>query len=149
MGFLRTGLTLTVAVTAMAPIPALSAVAANPVSSRVPATVAAPAPIRLAQAAAAGAVISIPIPGAATVDVSNARYTCADGQTVSVDYYNAGTTSLAVIALKDETVVAALVIAASGAKYEGGQFTWWTKGPEADLYDVTKGDTAVHCVPAA
>ncbi len=80
--------------------------------------------------------------------MTTARYACADGQAIGVDYYNAGSTSLAVLHFTSETVVAANVIAASGAKYEGDQFTWWTRGPEADLYDVTKGDTPVHCVPA-
>ena len=34
------------------------------------------------------------------------------------------------------------VLSASGARYAGRQYTWWTKGNSADFYDLTKGEDA-------
>ncbi len=57
-------------------------------------------------------------------------------------YVNAGDNSLAVLTLGDRTVVAVTVLSASGAKYAGQNYVWWTKGDNADLYDLTKGEDA-------
>jgi heat shock protein HslJ len=69
-------------------------------------------------------------------------YLCDGDLRLAAEYINAGSTSLAVLSIGEETVVAANVLAASGAKYAGGQYEWWTKGDEATLYDLTKGENA-------
>lgn len=33
-------------------------------------------------------------------------------------------------------------LAASGVRYQAERFVWWTKGPDGDLYDQTRGDAA-------
>ena len=39
------------------------------------------------------------------------------------------------------------VIAASGARYSGGQYIWWVKGNQADLVDFRNGgmEAVVTC----
>ena len=75
------------------------------------------------------------------------NYQCDADQRISVEYINVGANSLAVVRIGEETVIAANVMAASGAKYAGGHFEWWTKGDEATLYDLTRGENApgVNC----
>ncbi|MGV6875169.1 META domain-containing protein [Pseudochelatococcus sp. B33] len=91
------------------------------------------------------ATITIEVPHALKVDRSRLTYDCA-GTPVEVEYFNAGGTSLATLSLRGEFVVAANVIAASGARYAGERLIWWTKGDKADLYDLTKSeDTPVSC----
>ncbi len=70
------------------------------------------------------------------------NYQCDDELRIVVEYINVGDNSLAVIRRGEETFIASNVIAASGAKYAGGHFEWWTKGDEATLYDLTKGENA-------
>ncbi|HEV7248355.1 MAG TPA: META domain-containing protein [Shinella sp.] len=70
------------------------------------------------------------------------NYQCDAEQRVVVEYINVGANSLAVLRVDEETVIAANVMAASGAKYAGGRYEWWTKGDEATLYDLTRGENA-------
>ncbi|OYR20275.1 MliC family protein [Brucella thiophenivorans] len=62
-------------------------------------------------------------------------YKCGD-QNVSATYYNAGDNSLVELEMENNTVIAANVLSGSGAKYAGGIYVWWTKGPTADLYNL-------------
>lgn len=87
-----------------------------------------------------GATITIPVPTAQSVDSTQATYACTDDAVVKVEYFNAGAVSLATLSMKDEFVVVANVISGSGARYAGDRFIWWTKGDEASLYDLTKGE---------
>jgi membrane-bound inhibitor of C-type lysozyme len=78
---------------------------------------------------------------------TNARqtstYTCANGKTLRVSYWNAANgQSFALVPVKGEALLFVNTIAASGAKYQADRFTWWTKGPRADLYDATAGENA-------
>lgn len=59
-----------------------------------------------------------------------------------VEYINAAPNFLALVPLEEGTLVLASVIAASGARYASGKWVWWTKGANADLYDVTAGEGA-------
>lgn len=83
---------------------------------------------------------------AGPIERNAVRYDCG-GMAVDAEYVNAGAISLVTLTMGQEVVVAANVIAASGAKYMGGQYTWWTKGDRATLYDATKGedDKGVAC----
>ena len=60
-------------------------------------------------------------------------YECDADQRVVAEYINAGANSLAVLKIGEETIIAANVMAGSGAKYAGGRYEWWTKGDEATL----------------
>lgn len=106
-------------------------------------------PRRLAACAAALAVLGAGLAAsltaqAATLDVREIqtqsrhtfRYTCADGKTFKVTYIN-GTNgqSFALVPVAGRNLLFVGVIAASGVKYVADRYTWWTKGPGADLYD--------------
>jgi membrane-bound inhibitor of C-type lysozyme len=70
-------------------------------------------------------------------------YTCANGKTFKVTYLNATNgQSFALVPVKGRNLLFVETIAASGAKYQADRYTWWTKGPGADLYDATAGDDA-------
>ncbi|NUS71680.1 MAG: META domain-containing protein [Ensifer adhaerens] len=101
-------------------------------------------------AASEGADVTIRIPGADAVDRQSVRYDCG-GKAIEAEYINAGPVSLVTFTIDGTFVVASNVIAASGAKYAGGQYVWWTKGEEATLYDATKGeeDQGTACKPAS
>ena len=89
----------------------------------------------------AEAEITIPLPLDTAVDRNLIDYDCGD-LSINVEYINAGPVSLAVFAYEGEPVVASNVLAASGARYAGGRFIWWTKGADATLYDLTLGEDA-------
>lgn len=84
------------------------------------------------------AKVTLTIPGAAGVDRQIIHYDCG-GRPVSADYINAGATSLALLSIGGDFVVASNVVSGSGAKYMGGHYVWWTKGDAATLIDVMKG----------
>ena len=100
-------------------------------------------------ATAFATTITFDVPGSEAPTQATAAYDCA-GRKVSATYINAGANALAILHLGGETVVTVNVLSGSGARYAGQQYIWWTKGTEADLYDLTKGDDAagVLCTPA-
>lgn len=53
------------------------------------------------------------------------RYSCADGTTVEASY---PTTDTAQIVVAGKTVDMKIAMSASGARYVGGGWQWWTKG---------------------
>ncbi|WP_142779425.1 MliC family protein [Agrobacterium sp. T29] len=92
----------------------------------------------------------IPLPNGTTVEKVETVYQCAADKVEAV-YFNAGEISLVRLGLKDGVTVAANVISGSGAKYQGGIYVWWSKGEEADLYDLMADPEMkkpVHCVEA-
>ena len=92
----------------------------------------------------------IPLPNDTTVEKVETVYQCATDKVEAV-YFNAGEISLVRLGLKDGVTVAANVISGSGAKYQGGIYVWWSKGEEADLYDLMADPEMkqpVHCVEA-
>ncbi|MCR4266377.1 MliC family protein [Nitratireductor sp. ZSWI3] len=89
--------------------------------------------------AANAETVAIDLPG--TLERTEVAYRCADSE-IAATYYNAGSNALAVLRFGEQTLVMANVLAASGAKYAGGQYVWWTKGDTADLYDMMKGEDA-------
>jgi membrane-bound inhibitor of C-type lysozyme len=100
------------------------------------------AQIAIGSAAAQNSTIAIPLPGGQKVERMKVAYSCNGGLKVQAEYFNAQPIALATIAFKKDFVVLANVMAGSGARYAGGQYIWWTKGDNADLYDVTKGENA-------
>ncbi len=92
----------------------------------------------------------IPLPKGTAVEKVETIYQCAADRVEAV-YFNAGDVSLVRLGLKDGVTVAANVISGSGAKYQGGVHVWWSKGDEADLYDLMADPDMkkpVHCVEA-
>lgn len=92
----------------------------------------------------------IPLPKDAAVEKVETVYQCAADK-VEATYFNAGEISLVRLGLKDGVTVAANVMSGSGAKYQGGIYVWWSKGEEADLYDLMADPEMkqpVHCVEA-
>lgn len=80
--------------------------------------------------------LSIPVTGSTTINSNVMAYGCTDDRAVSATYINAGDVSLAVLDIAGTTVVASNVVAANGARYAGGRYVWWSRGEEADLFDL-------------
>ncbi|QBQ98108.1 MliC family protein [Paraburkholderia pallida] len=100
--------------------------------------------------AVAGVSLTVSPAQAASLDVREIqtqsrhtfRYTCAAGKTFKVTYIN-GTNgqSFALVPVEGRNLLFVGVIAASGVRYVADRYTWWTKGPGADLYDATNEDS--------
>lgn len=91
---------------------------------------------------AAATEITLSLPGDAPVEREIMAYDCGKGGMLSVEYINANGVSLALFTYGGEPVVASNVIAASGARYAGGRYVWWSKGRDGALYDLTLGEDA-------
>lgn len=89
-----------------------------------------------AKAAEVSITLSIPVTGSTTVNSNVMAYSCTDDRAVTATYINAGEVSLAVLDIAETTVVTSNVVAASGARYVGDRYVWWTRGEEADLFDL-------------
>lgn len=61
---------------------------------------------------------------------------------LTVEYVNAHPIFLALVPVADESLIFVNVISASGARYASGQYVWWTRGSEAQLYDETADEDA-------
>jgi membrane-bound inhibitor of C-type lysozyme len=76
------------------------------------------------------------------------KYTCATGKIFNVTYLSATNgQSFAIVPVKGHLMLFVNTLAGSGAKYQAGSYTWWTKGPHADLYDAMAGPDASPVVP--
>ncbi|EJF87138.1 MliC family protein [Bartonella rattimassiliensis] len=60
----------------------------------------------------------------------------ANKERIEATYHNADNISLVSFKWKGDRIIAANVIAASGAKYVGEQYIWWEKNKEVTLYDL-------------
>jgi membrane-bound inhibitor of C-type lysozyme len=71
-------------------------------------------------------------------------YQCADQkQPVRVSYWHAGNgQSFALVPVNGQRLLFVDTVSASGAKYQAGRYTWWTKGRDANLYDEIAGEQA-------
>ena len=122
-----------------APAPAVPAVVVGPATPE-------PEPPPL-PAATSGIVINLGATG--DFERKTVKYGCqGDVESIAVDYINAAPNYLALIPLEGSTLVFNTVLAASGAKYAAGKYIWWSKGTDADLYDLTQGPNAkpvLHC----
>lgn len=99
-------------------------------------------PLFLASQAAAFE-FSVQIPTIADTQVERlaVTYDCST-TTLDVEYINADPISLVVFAYDGKPLLGSNLLSASGARYAGGQFIWWSKGRNASLYDLTKGEDA-------
>lgn len=127
-----------------------AAPAPTPAASTVPTIVVAPAspePEPSLPAATSSLVINLGVTG--DFERKTVKYGCqGDVESIAIDYINAAPNYLALIPLEGSTLVFNTVLAASGAKYAAGKYVWWSKGTDADLYDLTQGPNAkpvLHC----
>ena len=85
----------------------------------------------------------LPPPDIRTAHRVTQKYTCATGRILQVTYLNATNgQSFAVLPVKGTQMLFVSVMSGSGAKYQAGSYTWWTKGPQATLYDAILGEDA-------
>lgn len=89
---------------------------------------------------------------AASAQVSGTRYLCEDGSAVEAVYPDVNS---ARIRYKGQSIEMKLAVSASGARYTGGGWQWWTKGlTEGYLTPLPPGEeiaptTGITCtVPA-
>ncbi|MBX4335979.1 MliC family protein [Bartonella raoultii] len=91
----------------------------------------------LGNALAASLIIEVPDNPEPTTET--VIYQCDTGinkERVEATYHNADNISLVDFKWKGDRIIAANVIAASGAKYVGEQYIWWEKNKEVMLYDL-------------
>jgi membrane-bound inhibitor of C-type lysozyme len=113
--------------------------AATPATPATAATVASSGEAR----AAAARLPALSFANVKVVSRSVVTYRCADGHEMGVAYMNTDNDqSFAVIRLAGQHVVLVSSIAASGVRYIGAHYIWWTKGDEGTLYDQQKGEDA-------
>ena len=94
-------------------------------------------------AGVASAAELLPLPDIRTAHRVMQTYTCATGRILQVTYLNATNgQSFAVLPVKGRQMLFVNVMSGSGAKYQAGSYTWWTKGPQATLYDAMQGEDA-------
>lgn len=78
-------------------------------------------------------------PAGASVARTPTVYHCTGGQTVLARY---PTTDTAVLALQEQTYTLRIAVSASGARYVGDGWQWWTKGMhEARLAPLERGES--------
>ncbi|OLU25622.1 hypothetical protein BVH03_18495 [Pseudomonas sp. PA15(2017)] len=87
------------------------------------------------------------LPGAGPTEIEKSTYQCEGGTTVAVTYANRGDTSVTLLTPPDEKeVLLVRVIAASGAKYVGDRYEWWTKGDSASYTKYADEEISLQCV---
>ena len=75
------------------------------------------------------------------------NYQCQAGKSLKVTYYNShGGQSFALLLVKDKAMLFVDTMAGSGVRYVAGPYTWWTKGNNGDLYDMTAGPNAAPII---
>ncbi len=67
-------------------------------------------------------------------------YTCTDGTRIQATYVG----PRASVRVNGRVLEMNTARSGSGARYVGGGFTWWTKGPSADLYRGTDPGALTH-----
>ena len=88
-------------------------------------------------ASAADVTLMLDAPEAEALSVN---YRCEGvSAPMTVEYINAGDDSLAMVPVEGGRRVMVSVLAASGARYAGGAFVWWTKGREGSLIRPQEG----------
>ncbi|WP_407670842.1 MliC family protein [Paraburkholderia franconis] len=92
---------------------------------------------------AARAADLMPLPDIRTTHRVTQKYTCATGRILHVTYLNTSNgQSFAILPVKGKQMLFVNVLSGSGAKYQAASYTWWTKGPQATLYDTMLGENA-------
>ncbi len=80
--------------------------------------------------------------------VSKTSYQCDDGALVEASY---PTTDTAIVVIQGKAIELNIAVSASGARYVGGGWQWWTKGMTAGMLsplaegEVTASAKGVNC----
>jgi membrane-bound inhibitor of C-type lysozyme len=83
------------------------------------------------------------VPQIQTASSQTTRYVCQDGKRIAVEYTNTRNhQSFAALTVDGRKLLFVNVMSGSGARYVADRYTWWTKGPEANLYDETAAKDA-------
>lgn len=86
-----------------------------------------------------------PLPDAAQADM--VEYSCAGGKTLQVVYWSTPNgQSFALVPVGEAPLLFVETLAASGVRYQAGAYTWWAKGPQANLYDARNGADAAPVI---
>jgi len=92
----------------------------------------------LASVAHVAFAMPLTVPQIQTATTNTLRYKCNGGRVLTVQYMNTkNKQSFALLTVDSRKMLFVNVLAASGAKYVGDHYTWWTKGPEGTLTDET------------
>ncbi|WDR03865.1 MliC family protein [Devosia algicola] len=86
--------------------------------------------------------LELDIDGTGTAEQRVVQYACDKGEPFKVTYINAAPNYLAMMPVNGDQVLMREVLSASGAKYVADVWVWWTKGDEAQLYDLRDGPDA-------
>ena len=87
------------------------------------------------------ATLELDLPYVSEIEADSVTYRCP-GYGFTATYYNADEIALAVLEFDARNIVMVAVPSASGVRYAGGAYVWWTKGDKGDLYDATQGEDA-------
>lgn len=98
--------------------------------------------LALAAPAAAQTSFFLGLPISGDAERKLVRYDCEGADSFEVEYINAVPNFLAFVPYDGQTYLMSSVIAASGARYAAAHLVWWTKGADAELYDLTQGEDA-------
>ncbi|WP_232232353.1 MULTISPECIES: MliC family protein [unclassified Cupriavidus] len=101
--------------------------------------------VLLALLAAVGGADAARAPGIDGVrfsDVRTVRYQCDGDRTLTVRYFHSADNQAAVFRLDGKPVLAVTTVSASGARYVGGRYEWWTKGDTGTLRDLMQQENA-------
>lgn len=83
------------------------------------------------------------VPQIRTNDKRTTDYQCAGGKSLTVTYWNTDNgQSFALLPVSGKMLLFVDTLSGSGAKYQTGRYTWWTKGHTGDLYDEMAGPNA-------
>ncbi|WP_427310279.1 MliC family protein [Cupriavidus sp. H39] len=82
------------------------------------------------------------IDGVRFPEVRTMRYQCDGGKTLAVRYFNSPDNQAAVFRIEGKPLLAVSTVSASGARYVGGRYEWWTKGETGTLRDLMQAETA-------
>ena len=84
--------------------------------------------------------------GNAPIEVEGGSRTTVDydcsGKAKRVVYVNGPDDALALLDVAGKRLIFVNVISGSGARYASGSYVWWSKGPQARLYDEMRGPNA-------
>ncbi|MFP1740726.1 MliC family protein [Lonsdalea quercina] len=85
------------------------------------------------------------VPGNEKMEVSKQLYVCDDGSKLGVMYYNNEPNYAALVNIPDKGKILMVdVPAASGSRYVGNVYEWWTKGDNGTLKQVIENKT-IEC----
>jgi len=108
---------------------------------RLPVLFAASLMLTAAPALALDSAITLDL-GPGDGERTTMRYDCEGLESFDVHYLNVQPNFLAIVPVEGEDLLFVSVLSASGARYASNQYVWWTRGPEASLYDLTQGEDA-------